>query len=87
MCLMWRSEVSVYLQLGVHGLVMVLQVTVHVGRVSVLGRDDLMAQPADGEAVLLQHAFAVHDEAEELPHGRLARCCGRVQFKRLVSFR
>lgn len=76
-----------YLQLCVHGLVMVLQVAVHVGCVSVFGRDDLMAQPADREAVLFQHALAVHDEAEELPHGGLARTCGRIQFKRFVSLR
>lgn len=84
---MLRSKVSVYLQLCIHSLVMVLQVTVHVGRVSIFGCDDLMAQPADGEAILFQHAFAVHDKAEELPHGRFARCGGWVQFKWLISFR
>lgn len=84
---MLRSEVSVYLQLCVYSLVMVLQVAVHVGCVPIFGCDDLMAQPADGEAILFQHALAVHDEAKELPHSRFARCCGWVQFKWLVSFR
>lgn len=82
-----KLRAAFYLQLCVHGLVVVLQVAVHVGRVSILGRDDLVTQPADGEAILFQHTLVIHDEAEELPHGGFARRRGRVQFNRLVSFR